>query len=561
MGSAATTTRAPLRGLLVPLVLTAILSLDCYGTSGGGDTAGQPGAPAVAPTLTPTRRLRRLSRREYDNVVRDLLGDTSHPARAFVADAYANGYDNGSAGLAVQSDQVASYQAAAESLAAAAVARDLGRLIGGCDVATMGADGCVDAFFDAFAARAFRRPLFAPEKQRLRDVFHAELAAGSDFVTGVRTLIEVVLQSPQFLYREELGPIGALGSPGKSLRLSDWEIASELSFLLTGSSPDDALWSAVQNGRFTTDDDRRREAARLVATPGAKEALRTFLHAWLGTDRLVDLSKDPAAYPAFDLTTAASMRGELDRVYDDALAAPDGSLRRLFTSSASYVDDALAPVYGLPLAGGSADFRPVALDPALRRGVLTRAGFLAVHADTDGSGPIARGVFVLGAIMCAAPAPPPPNVPPAVPAGDPSAQNLTTRQRFERHVSTPFCASCHTRIDGIGFGFEQFDAIGALRSIERGQPVDTSGAVVGTGEVDGAFVGASELDAKLAGSKVLSDCYMRQAYRFAMGQVEPDGTDPTRLAGGFSSDARLVDLFLAIVADPVFVTRTFEARP
>ncbi len=551
--AASITRHAPIGALLV---LSAAVSLDCYGTSGAAGTDGP--SAASPPTLTPTRRLRRLSSREYDNVVRDLLGATTHPAQAFVTDAFANGYDNGSAALAVQSDQVASYQRAAEALAADVVARDVGRVLGGCDVAQRGADRCVEALLDTFAARAFRRPLFATEKQRLRDAFYAERASGGDFATGVRTLVEIVLQSPQFLYREELGPPGARASPGASVRLTDWEIASELSFLLTGSSPDDALWSAVAEGRFASESDRQREAARLLGTRGAKDALRAFMHAWLGTDRLVGLSKDPAAYPTFDATTAASMLGELDRTYDDALAAPDGSLRRLFTSSTSQVDDTLAGLYGLPLAGG--DFRPAALDPALRQGIMTRAGFLAVHAETDSSGPIARGVFVLGAIMCAPPPPPPPNVPPAVPAGDPTAQSLTTRQRFERHVSSAFCAGCHTRIDGIGFGFEQFDALGAFRSTERGQPIDTSGDVAGTGEIDGVYVGVSQLSAKLAGSKLLTDCYRRQAYRFAMGQVEPPGTDPSTLAAGFSPDARLVDLFLAIVADPVFVTRTFEAR-
>ncbi len=525
--------------------------LGCYGLGGAGDTV----APAPHPTLTPARRLRRLSNREYDNVVHDLLGDETHPARGFVTDVYLGGYDNGSVGLAVQSDQAASYQKAAETLAAAAVAGDVGRLTGGCDPAQRGEAACVDALLTTFAPRAYRRPLTATEAQRLRDVYRAEIAAGGSFARGVQTMLEVVLQSPQLLYREELGPPDAPAVPGAPVRLTDYEVASELSFLLTGTIPDDALWAAVTGGRFHADDERRSEAARLLATPGARAALRAFLHAWLGTDRLAGLSKDTAFYPSWDAKLAASMTTELDRDYDDALG-DGGSLRQLFTSSQSYADDPLRALYGLPAAGSGA--QPAALDPATRGGVLTRPGFLAVHADTNGSGPVARGVFLLDAIMCSPPPPPPPNVPPVVPATDPGARAITTRQRFEAHVSSAFCAGCHTTIDGIGFGFEQFDGVGALRSIENGLPVDATGAVVGTGEIDGAYVGATALGAKLAGSRLLTTCYARQAYRYAMGQVEPPGTDPTTLAKSFSPDARLTDVLVAIVSDPVFFTRTFE---
>ena len=533
---------------------TLVASLDCY-SSGPVDT------PTVThpATLTPTRRLRRLSSREYDNVVRDLLGDTTRPAQAFVVDAYQNGYDNGSAGLAVQSDQVASYQLAAEALAKDVVTRDLPRLLGGCAVDARGADACVEAFLGTFAARAYRRPLSSTEQQRLRDAYHTDAAAG--FARGVQTMLEVILQSPQFLYREELGPAAPHGgAPGATVQLTDYEIASELSFLLTGTVPDDALWSAVAEGRFTTDADRRREANRLLATPGAKQALRAFLHAWLGTDRVLGLSKDPTFYPAFDTTTAASMSAELDRTYDDLLAADDGSLRRLFTSNRAYVDAPLAALYGVALpASDTGVVQEITLDPALRGGIMTRAGFLAVHADTDSSGPIARGVFVLQRIMCSPPPPPPANVPPAVPAGDPGVKTLTTRQRFDRHVSSPACAGCHTTIDGVGFGFEQFDGVGAFRSAENGQPVDSSGTLVGTGALDGPYVGATALGAKLAGSDVLTRCYVRQAYRYAMGQIEPTGVGLDALGVGFSADTKLTDLLVDLVTTPLFVNRTFEA--
>jgi hypothetical protein len=213
------------------------------------------------------------------------------------------------------------------------------------------------------------------------------------------------------------------------------------------------------------------------------------------------------------------------------------------------------------MAADGAGLVSAPLDPALRKGVMTRAGFLAAHAATDSSGPIARGVFVLDTILCAPPPQPPANVPPAPPAGDPVVKNITTRQRFDRHVSTPFCASCHKQIDGVGFGFEEFDGIGRHRTTENGQPVDTSGTIVGTGEIDGDYVGVAALSERLASSRVLARCYVRHAYRYAMGQIEPTGADLGALDGAFTTDAALTDIFLAIVASDLFVTRTFEGRP
>jgi len=538
------------------LGLGALLLLGA-GCSGDPEALPPAGTESPPPPLTPAiRRVRRLSSREYNNVVRDLLGDTSRPAARFLRDAYQNGYDNGSAELAVQSDQVVDYEAAAEALAQTAVARGLAPLIADCDLAQQGNAACLQALLDSLAPRAFRRPLTTDEQQRLRAVFDAELAAGGDFARAIQTVLEVILQSPQFLYREELGPADAPEGRGP-VQLTDYEVATELSFLLTGSIPDAALWTAVTGGRFKTVADYRREAARLLGTPASRETVRAFLHQWLATDRTATLSKDSGFYPDFNQALADSMGQELDRFYDHVMWDGSGSLRELFTSNQSFVDDKLARLYGVQVSGGG--FQPVTLDPALRKGVLSRAGFLAVHAATDSSGPISRGVFLLQALLCLPPPQPPANVPPALPAGDPGAKDLTTRQRFEKHVSSPVCAACHKQIDGVGFGLEQFDGLGAYRTVENGQPVDSRGTLLGTGEIDGDYTGAGELQSRLATSRSLTDCYLRNAYRFALGQIEPTGEDLRALGVGFGSDARLSEVLLTLIADPVFTSRSFEA--
>ena len=251
------------------------------GTPDGGTSTGAPGAANGLGAVG--RSLRRLSAREYDNVVHDLLGDTTEPAKQFGQEVYTNGFDNGSDGLTVQGTDVVAFQLAAESLAAAAVANNLASLIGSCDPAH-DAQACAAAFLAQFASKAYRRPLTSTEQQRLLVVYAAGAGAGG-FKGGIQLMLEAVLQSPAFLYREELGaPDPSL--PKGVVRLTDYEVATELSFLLTGSMPDPTLFAAAASGMLKTTSDIRREATRLIATPQARPAFRSFLNQWMATDQV-----------------------------------------------------------------------------------------------------------------------------------------------------------------------------------------------------------------------------------------------------------------------------------
>ena len=541
---------------LLVILASAVLFGACFpGWAGKKETGEQtPGTPSASdPNRGAVERaLRRLSRREYNNVVRDLLGDTTAPADAFGTEIYVNGFDNGSDGLTVQGTDLVAFQAAAETLAARAMRANRTALIGSCDPA-IDPSQCVDVFLQTFVKKAYRRPPTETEVQRLRDLDAMGTEAGG-FEGGITLMLEAVLQSPSFLYRSELG-LADDALPQGLVRLTNYELASELSFLVTGSMPDDALFAAAESGRLVTADDMRREAARLLVSPAAKPAFRAFFHQWLATDHVATTNKDKAIYPAFTPAVAASMAGELDRYFDDVIWQGEGSIRELFTSPRSFVDANLAAIYGIP--SPSAPFSAVSLDPDIRRGILTRPGFLAVHSDNDSSGPVPRGVFVLNALLCRPPRPPPANVPPAPPASSAIQAHETTRQRFDAHLNEPICKTCHTIIDGVGFGFEQFDGIGAYRTMENGSPVDTSGTLLGT-DVDGPFDGVSALATKLETSQEVLDCFARQVYRYAMGQEEPsaNGAAVVAIGNGFTSSSPVTDLFTAIVVDPVFAVRT-----
>jgi hypothetical protein len=497
--------------------------------------ASMPAAPE------PPSRLRRLSAREVGNVYHDLVGERL-PDASLPEETYDTGYDNGSRTLTMQTDEAAALERAASAMAEAAVARHRDRLVGACVPERDGA-ACAAVLLDGFAVRAFRRPLAVAERSRFVALFDAASASGGPLV-ALEVLTAAVLESGPLLYREELG--GADGT-----RLTPSEAASALAFFLTGTMPDDALAAAAHDGRLATGEDRRREGARLLATPSARDDLRAFVFAWLGLDGVATMAKDPGVYPAYGPALGAAMKRELARDVDAALFSGDGSLGQLFGSSVTTIDDdALAALYGV--SPGT----DVLLDPGTRRGVLTRAGFLTAHAGADSSNPVARGVFVRSALLCAPPPAPPPNIPRTVA----KAKGRTTRERFDDHTRAPFCQSCHDAIDGAGFAFEEFDGIGRLRTEENGVPIDASGWLRGTG-VDGSFVGATALEDRLLATGRFADCVARQVFRFAMGRGETaaDQHAIDALAGGLTPGRRFTDALLDFAASDAFVAR--EKRP
>jgi hypothetical protein len=295
-----------------------------------------------------------------------------------------------------------------------------------------------------------------------------------------------------------------------------------------------------------------------MQTASAQANVRQFFHQWLATNRLATVTKDPAFYPAFNSALAASMSAELDLFFNDILWNGSGSLRELFTSTASFADERLGALYGV--AGGPG-FAPVSLDPEQRQGILTRAGYLTVHSATSHSSPVERGVFLRQALLCTQLPPPPPDVLRRAMMEQPDPSK-TTRERFAAHSADPFCHSCHQYIDQVGFGFEEFDAIGAFRTTENGKPVDDSGTLLGTRDADGDFRGVGQLSERLLTSRQFQDCVVTQMFRFAMGVAETtdDREILGRISNQFSVDQPLLKLVLAIVDSPLFVQRMPEGN-
>ena len=409
---------------------------------------------------------------------------------------------------------------------------------------------CQRELVSALSVRAFRRSATEAELSRLLALFSAGAETGS-FRDGALLVARALLGAPQFLYETHLGDAAA--SAGR-VRLSEDELASSLAFLISGAPPDDELLTAARSGKLSNPDERRAQAARLVGKPNSTALFQRFIGEWLGLVRLPGLAKDSSVTQDFAPLSAA-MQLETQAFVDDVLHSSGGSLQMLFAGGFSRVPDALAPLYGIRAPGLA---QRVSLRAVSRVGILQQGSFLSVFAHEAESAPVLRGKAVLTRLLCrTVPAPQELGIDVVPPAPDPKA---TTRKRFERHVSDPLCATCHASLDPVGFAFENFDAIGRLRTAEVGQPIDTRGSVL----LDGATLSVADsvaLSEAIAQSSDLRSCAARQVLRFAAGK--PDSAAEDAFVAEVATlpvewRDSLLGLFLQFVSSDLFAWRKAE---
>jgi hypothetical protein len=501
------------------------------------------------PPSRPRALLRRLSRQQYDNTVRDLLGDTGRPAQAFLVDEVPGSYSASVALAQASPAEIEQYRVAAERLAATAVT-NLTALLP-CQPAG-GEEPCAATFIADFGLRALRRPLTAEESSGLLALFQKVRAEG-DFAFGIQAVIGALLQSPGFLYRVELPPPDARA--GAVVPLDPYQRASRLSYFLLATMPDAELFAAAKANELATAAGVEKQARRLLADPRARDAAATFFAEWMALGALDAQTKDPRLFPGFDEPLRAAMRAETSRFASWALFDGDARLDTLLSSPRSLVNAALGKLYGV--AAGP-DFALTELPPGQRSGLLTHASFLTLTAHSDSTSPTRRGKFVLDRLLCQPPPPPPPNVDFKLP---PPRPGQSARERFADHTTNAACAACHLVMDPIGFGFESYDAIGRFQTSDGGKAVDASGEIRGSADLDGPFVGAVELGRKLAGSAQVRRCLARQWFRFAEGR-DGDAGDEASLAAALaaftSSRGSVRELMIALVESDAFLSRVVE---
>lgn len=549
---------------LAPLILTYA---GCSGTFAPTDESGADGATGDVPggtRVTPTTELdpgrvvlRRLNRTEYDNTMRDLLGSEASLARTtpFAADDVADGFDTIGKTLVMSLLLTEQMDKAASVLVAELLARPTGdpsrdRILT-CEPSAQAFDTCASEILTSFMKNAYRRPVTADEVTARVALARSVLDSSGDPLVGLSAALKSVLMSPHFLYRVELGdPASAAATP-----LSDYELASRLSYFLWASMPDQALLDAAEAGELSpAGPELAAQVERMLADPKSQGFIESFAGQWLSTRDAISFVADEAIFPDYDDELRLSLSHETN-LFFEALISEEQPLTALLLGDFTFVNDRLARHYGLPTPVGDDDFTRVPLGGSPRVGVLTHASVLAVTSHPNRTSPVKRADWVLEHLLCD----PPPAAPAMIPAiKEELPPGLTLREEFEAHRSDPACASCHKVMDPIGFALENFDAVGAYRTTDNGGTVDASGELA-----DGTpLTGHRDLAHAIAADADYAVCVTKHLLTFAVGRSF-NARDAKSYAAGIGvsmKDATWPDLILAVAQSEAFRTRRGEAH-
>jgi Protein of unknown function (DUF1588)/Protein of unknown function (DUF1592)/Protein of unknown function (DUF1595)/Protein of unknown function (DUF1585)/Protein of unknown function (DUF1587) len=522
-----------------------------------GTTGGQDLDPMMFDRVS-TSGLRRLTVREYGDTLRDLLldgsvaGDQQLPVDPLVP--FDNDYrtQQESQGLIDATDFLAAR--AADALAADPERR---ALLVSCLPAGPTDEACMADFVRSFGRRALRRPLGDEE---VDGYLHGEQGSGGalehasaagDFYVGIDTIIRVMLQEPEFLYRVELGTPVA-GQPGV-FELTQFELAARMSYFLWGTTPDDALLDLAAAGALSDAEQVADVAADMLDDPRAVDRVTRFHALWIGYSILPHGAE-----------VSAAMQTETHALIERVLFDERQPWSELFRFSETYVSDLLAEQYGLPLPGSTT---PVWVDygDGGRRGLLSHGSFLSIGSKLNDTSPVLRGKRISERLLCRPIAPPPPGVDVDAPVQPEGA--ICKPERFAVH-NEGNCDNCHQLMDPIGFGLENYDALGRYREMESDNPEteqDESQCVIeGAGEIIGVgtFHGPAELAELLLQDDALQTCMVDQLYRFVSGHSDLDDVDRRFVDGVTESldrgELRFDALMLDIVADEAFRFRREE---
>jgi hypothetical protein len=468
--------------------------------------------------------LRRLNRAEYNNTIRDLFGLPLQPADDFPSDDVGYGFDNIGDVLSMSPILMEKYLAAAEKIVAQvfqkAQIRD--RLLDK-SPGDRNPKARARRILESFATRAFRRPVEKEEMRRLMELVDLALNNGDDFETGMKVALEAILVSPQFLFRVELDR--GTSDANDAFLINEYELASRLSYFLWSSMPDETLLNLAREGKLRNE--LTAQARRMLADPKAKALVENFAGQWLQTRNLKTVTPDTGCFPTFDEALRSAMLTETN-LFFEALVKEDRSILEFLDTDFTFVNEKLARHYGIPDVKGD-QFRRVSLKGTPRGGVLTMGSVLTVTSNPTRTSPVKRGKYILENILGTPPPPPPPD------AGELSEDKKVVlsnslRKRMEQHRSNPNCASCHQRMDPLGFGFENFDAVGAWRDKDGQFPIDPSGTLP-SGQ---SFKGPRELKAILKGKDdAFRKCLTEKMLTYALGRgmEESDAWAIDRIAG------------------------------
>ena len=340
---------------------------------------------------------------------------------------------------------------------------------------------CARRIISTLERRAYRRPATANDVATLMPFYTAGHTEGG-FDLGIERALQRLLVSPQFLFRIERDP--ATATPGNTHPVSDLELASRLSFFLWSSIPDDELLDLASQGKLRQPGVLEQQTARMLADSRSASLVTNFAEQWLYLRDIESKRPNEALFADFDESLRDAFRRETDLFLDSVLRG-NHSVLDLLSANYTFVNERLAKHYGIPNVHGS-DFRRVTLPPGSPRGgLLGQGSILTITSYANRTSPVSRGKWVLENLLSAAPPPPPPDVPALKTEANDTGENLTMRDAMIQHRANPACASCHSRMDPIGFAMENFDGVGRWRDHDAGNPIDASGVFPSGEKFDG----------------------------------------------------------------------------
>ncbi len=462
--------------------------------------------------------MRKLTSREYTESIALMLGDAAAAAVLPPEDIGQEGFDAvGASILPPPATDIELYERSATTVADA-VLTDLGPLQSLVPCVEAGANpACYREVATTLGRFAYRRTLTDDEVETIAGIgAEGQTWAEGDFLTGLRYELMAILQAPSFLYIQE---VGEPDPEGDYRRLTSNELATRMSFFLTGHTPTLELLDAAEGGQLETPEQIRALAEDMVANPEARVALDSFFSEALRLRDLANAPKNAEIFPEFSPELGEAMANETLLLVFEIIWQNDGDYRELFNSDHTYVNDELASIYGIEPPGTGELFQQVPWPADQNRaGYTSQASFLTWQSGPRRNSPTKRGLYVQERILCGEIPPPDPNAELDLPDSD----DLTLKELLELHLDQDGCRSCHALTDPIGFAFENYNAIGGFRTEDNGKPVETDGEVAGVG----AWNNAKELGDVLANDPRIGGCLIENLMRGRIGRSPTDDEEP-----------------------------------
>lgn len=513
------------------------------------ETVSLQAAPADGPGRAVTRRL---TSDQYANVIAEVFGPSIEMSGRFEPDPRIEGLVEVGAGrVSVSVDGMAQYDSMARGIAAQVVSEVNRNDLIPCVPASVKApdDACASRFLTQTGRLLFRRPLTGAEQKHYVSAASAAAKTLGDFYSGLSLSLGAMLSSPQYLFRSE--KLEADPNSAGGYRLDSYSKASRISFFLWNSIPDESLLAAAERGDLHTDEGLSRQVSRMLASPRLDAGVRAFFADMFAFDAMDTLVKDTTLYPSFDNIVVQNAQEQTLRTVVDHLVHRRGDYRDIFTSRQTYLTQALASIYNLPLvndvANGGSDtwqrYEFPANDP--RGGILTHISFTALHSHPGRSSATLRGKAVREVILCQKVPAPPGNVDFSLIQDIGNPKYRTARDRLTAHATDPVCAGCHKITDPMGLALENFDGDGSYRKTENGAMIDSRGELSGK-----KFEDSSGLGVAIRNDPATPSCLVDRVLAYGLGRspIAGEAAWKASLKAAFANDGYVVPELMRKIA-------------